>query len=187
VFYVSDGSSLFRLDDAHTQWVTIVPGGQAGQMASAARRFFVNPFDPNIIYLLDDAAVRVSLDGGASWQMAPSLTRAVTAGGRLTLDPATAMNEMLFVRSDAFTAFVFGHAGVSYTYDGVEWRLLLSALAQPGIAEFGFFDGISNPLDRALYVTFTGRSLLKLNPILTRPTHQPQGFTLMELAAMLEG
>jgi len=186
VFYVIDNASqLFKLSANGTAWVKIVPGGQAGQMATAAQRFFVNPFDAQTIYILDDTAVKVSLNGGASWMVADSLTRAVTAGGQLSLNPATAMNDMLFVRSDPFTAFVFGHAGVSYTYDGVEWRLLLSAIAQPGIPEFGFFDGISNPLDRALYVTFTGRSVLRLNPILPRPTNQPQSFSLMELAAVM--
>jgi len=185
VFFVTDGFRLFKLSADGTAWNTIVPGGQTGQMASAARRFFVNPFAPNVIYVLDDAAVKVSLNGGASWMVADSLTRAVTAGGRLTLNPSTAISDMLFVRSDPFTAFVFGHAGVSYTNDGVDWRLLLSAIAQPGLPEFGFFDGISDPLDRALYVTFTGRSVMRINPIAPRSQSQPQNFSLMELAAMI--
>ena len=82
--------------------------------------------------------MKVSLDGGASWQIADSLTRAVTAGHRMTLDRATAFMDMVFVRSDPFTAFVFGHAGVSCTVDGVDWRLLLNAHAMPGCPEFGF-------------------------------------------------
>jgi len=188
VFYVqnTDAGQLFRLDGG-TQWTPIVPGGAPGQTAGAAHRFYVNPFLANVVYILDDDAVRVSLDFGASWDVAPSLTWAVTAGNRMTLNPATAMNEMLFVRSDPFTAFVFGHAGVSYTYDGTDWRPLLSAIAQPGCPEFGFFDGITDPNGRALYVSFTGRSVQRLDPILPRPQDIPQSFTLMELAAMLEG
>ncbi|HKD18186.1 MAG TPA: hypothetical protein VKG23_09965, partial [Thermoanaerobaculia bacterium] len=186
VFYVqSTDGKLFRLDGS-TRWTPIVPGGAPGQTANFARRFYVNPFMANVVYILDDDAVRVSLDFGASWDVDPSLTWAVTAGHRMTLNPATAMNEMLFVRSDPFTAFVFGHAGVSYTYDGADWRPLLSAIAQPGCPEFGFFDGITDPNDRALYVSFTGRSVQRLDPILPRPQTIPQSFTLMELAAMLE-
>ena len=163
----------------------IVPGGPAGQKAVRARRFFVNPFLANIIYILDDAAVKVSLNGGATWLVNDSLTRAVTAGGRLTLDPATALNDMVFVRSDAFTTFVLGHAGVAYTNDGVAWLLLSSAIAQPGCPEFGFFDGVSNPLDRALYVTMTGRSLQRMNPILPRVIGESRAFSLIELAAIV--
>ena len=187
VFYVqnTDAGQLFRLDGG-TQWTPIVPGGAPGQTAGAAHRFYVNPFLANVVYILDDDAVRVSIDFGTSWDVAPSLTWAVTAGNRMTLNPATAMNEMLFVRSDPFTAFVFGHAGVSYTYDGTDWRPLLSAIAQPGCPEFGFFDGITDPNGRALYVSFTGRSVQRLDPILPRPQEIPQSFTLMELAAMLE-
>jgi hypothetical protein len=187
VFYVqSQSGELFRLDGGGTVWTKIVPGGAPGQTAGAARRFYVNPFMANVVYVLDNDAVRVSLDFGASWQIAAALTWAVTAGHRMTLNPKTAMNDMLFVRSDPFTAFVFGHAGVSYTYDGADWRPLLSAIAQPGCPEFGFFDGITDPNDRALYVSFTGRSVQRLNPILPRPSTQPQSFTLVELAAMLE-
>jgi photosystem II stability/assembly factor-like uncharacterized protein len=186
VFYVADPfGQLFKLASDGVQWTPLVPGGPPGQDASHAWRFYVNPFDARIIYILDDTSVKVSLNGGASWIVAESLTRAVTANGRMTLNQATALNDMLFVRSDPFTAFVFGHAGVSYTYDGVEWRMVLSAIALAGCPEFGFFDGISNPLDRALYVSTTGRSLLKLNPILPRPHSPPQPITLMELAAML--
>jgi hypothetical protein len=185
VFYVlSKASELYRLDGG-TTWTKIAPGGPPGQMAGAARRVFVNPFDAKVLYVLNDVAVRVSVNGGASWQVADSLTRAVTAGHRMTLNPATAMSDMLFVRSDPFTAFVFGHSGVSYTYDGVDWRTILSAIAQPGIPEFGFFDGVTDPLNRALYVSFTGRGVQRLDPILPRPSSEPRIFTLMEIAAMV--
>ena len=90
----------------------------------------------------------------------------------MTLDRATAFMDMVFVRSDPFTAFVFGHAGVSCTVDGVDWRLLLSAHAMPGCPEFGFFDGLSDPQNRALYVSVRGRSVLRIDPILRRVTTQ---------------
>ena len=185
VFYVSDNTTLYKLNPSGTQWVQIAPGGPAGQAVGKARRFYANPFDARIVYVVDDTAVRVSVNGGASWQIADSLTRAVTAGGRMTLNPATVVNDMLFVRSDPFTAFVLGHAGVSYTNDGVEWRLLLSAVAQPGVPEFAFFDGISNPNERALYITLTGRGVQKISPILPRTSSQPRDFSALEFAAAI--
>jgi hypothetical protein len=105
----------------------------------------------------------------------------------MTLDPATALMDMVFVRSDPLRVFVFGHAGVSYTVDGVEWRLLLSALAMPGCPEFGFFDGLSDPNHRALYVSLKGRGILRIDPILPRlPSTDSPPFSLMELAGMIE-
>jgi hypothetical protein len=185
VFYVSDGAALFRLDAASGQWVKIVPGGPPGQTANAARRFFVNPFDANTLYVLDDDGVKVSLDGGATWLLEISLTWAITAGGRLTLNPNTALLDMLFARSEPFTRFVFGHAGVACTVNGTDWRPLLSSLALPGRPESGFFDAFSDPFDRKLYVTLAGRSVLRLDPIPAPRLHPPPVFGMLELAAVL--
>ena len=186
VFYAGDASSvLFRLSDDRSQWIQIVPGGSPGQTATSARRFFVNPFHPANVYILDDTAVKTSLDRGASWLVNPSLTRAVTAGGKLKLTPSTALTDMQFGRGEGLTAFALSHAGVAYTVDGAEWRLLLSSIALPGLPESAFFDAVSNPLDRALYVSAGGRSLLRLNPV-PAPRFNPNPvFDLLEFAAVL--
>jgi hypothetical protein len=135
--------------------------------------------------VLDDTAVKVSLDRGASWSVNDSLTRAVTAGRKLTLNPSTALTDMLFGRGEGRTAFALGHAGVSSTVDGVEWRTILSSIAMPGLPESGFFDAVSNPLDRALYVTLGGRSVLRLNPV-PAPRFNPNPvFDLLEFAFVL--
>jgi hypothetical protein len=186
VFYVGDANSvLFRLSDDGSQWIQIVPGGAPGQTATSARRFFVNPFHPANIYILDDTAVKTSLDRGVSWLVNTSLTRAVTNGGRLKLNPSTALTDMQFGRGEGLTAFALSHAGVACTVDGTEWRLLLSSIAMPGLPESAFFDAVSNPLDRALYVSLGGRSVLRLNPV-PAPRFNPNPvFDLLEFAAVL--
>jgi hypothetical protein len=49
--------------------------------------------------------------------------------------------------------------------DGTNWRRLLSTAAFPGHPVAAYFDPISNPDGRALYVAMAGRSILRLSPI----------------------
>jgi hypothetical protein len=92
---------------------------------------------------------------------------------------------MLFVRTERFTRFAFGSAGVMYTVDGVQWQTLLNAVALGGCPESGFFDGITDPLDRTLYVEFDGRSILRISGIPAPPPLSPPNFSLLDLAAIL--
>ena len=85
VFYVSDGASLWTLDAGAQQWVMLAPGGPPGRSAGGARRVFADPFNPALIYILDGATFRVSLDGGQSWFADPFVTAAMTGGGKLDL------------------------------------------------------------------------------------------------------
>lgn len=64
-------------------WSEIVPGGGACQ----ARRFFVDPYDPAIIYLDDPMGncggstgkgIKISTDGGSTWRTAQSLQSVLT-------------------------------------------------------------------------------------------------------------
>ena len=167
VYYVSDGMSLFKLDAAAGVWRTVVPGGPPGRTAGRARRFYVHPYNPEVVYVLDDGAIKVTPDGGESWLVDVSLTAAATAGGRLSLGSAC-LRDMVFVRDEPFTIFALGNAGVSYTVDGVEWRMLLSSLALPGRPEGGFFDPVGDPLERALYVVLEGRSVMRISPVPAR-------------------
>ena len=83
-FFVGNGVTLWVLD-ATGQWRVLVPGGPPGRTATKARRFFVDPFNASLIYVLDSDAFRVSLDGGASWLFDDRLTDAVTGGGKLDI------------------------------------------------------------------------------------------------------
>jgi hypothetical protein len=92
---------------------------------------------------------------------------------------------MLFLRTERFTRFAFGSAGVMYTVDGIQWQTLLNAVALGGCPESGFFDGITDPLDRTLYVEFEGRSILRISGVPAPPALSPPDFSLLDLAAIL--
>lgn len=185
VFYVSDGASLWTLDAAAQQWRVLVPGGPAGRSAGVARRVFVDPFNPSLIYLLDSDTFRVSLDGGQSWLADPQLTAAMTGGRKLDITVNGVVRDMLFLRTERFTRFAFGSAGVMYTVDGIQWDTLLNSIAMGGCPESGFFDGITDPLDRTLYVELEGRSILRLSGIPAPPVLTPPDFSLLDFAAIL--
>ena len=191
VFFVGDGmGKLFKLEDPAGTWQAIVPGGPPGRSASFAKRFFVDPFHPEIIYLVDTSGIKVSIDGGESWLPEVGLTKAVTADGKISSLSNTVITDMLFLRGESKTRFVFGDAGVFATLDGILWFTVLDALAIPGKPESGFFDPISDPEDRVLYVTLEGRSVVRLSGIPGPPPFEaeppPLVVDLLELAALLE-
>jgi hypothetical protein len=193
VFYVADtnvantnAAAVWKWDQNGGMWKPIVPGGPFGRSAGYALRFFVDPFDPEVIYLVDRSGViKVSLDGGDSWLPERSLNRAVTAGDKIKSGTSSVLVDMLFSRGERATRFAFGDAGVFCTINGFEWFTLLDSIAIPGRPESGFFDPLSDPWDRALYVTFEGRSVLRLGDIPGPPPFQPPHvFDLMEYAAI---
>jgi hypothetical protein len=168
------------------KWKVIVPGGPPGRAATFARRFFVDPYDPELIYLLDSSEIKVSLDGGQSWRPDPFLQQALTSGGKLLISSPSVLTDMLFVRDERFTRFAFGDAGVFCTTNGLQWFTLLNSIALPGQPQSGFFDPVSNPSDRALYVSVEGRGVLRLGGIPLPEPFDPQVYGLLEFAAILE-
>lgn len=195
VFYTSDllagGGRLFKLDNNTGQWKTIVPGGPPGRAAVSVVRFFVDPYDPQLIFLVDrsgvagDPGIRVSIDGGQSWLPELALAAAMTAGGKIQSPSAFVIKDMLFVRGEPRTRFALGRAGVYGTTDGIEWKPLLNSIALPGSPEAGYFDPVSNG-ERTLYVACEGRSLLRVSPVPPPSFQPPPVFGLLELAALLE-
>jgi len=183
--FVSDAVSLWSLDRAAQAWRLLVPGGPTGRAATTATRFWVDPFNPLLIYLLDSDRFRVSVDGGASWLFDAELTAAMSGGGKLALRSPGVVRDMLFVRTERFTRFAFGSAGVMCTVDGIQWLTLLNAVALGGCPEAGFFDGITDPLDRTLYVSFEGRSILRISGVPAPPPPSSPDFSLLDLAAIL--
>jgi len=182
---VSDSVSLWSLDRVAQAWRLLVPGGALGRTASTATRFWVDPFNPMLIYLLDSDRFRVSLDGGASWLFDAELTATMSGDGRLDLKSNSVVRDILFVRTERFTRFAFGSAGVMCTVDGIQWQTLLNAVALGGCPESGFFDGITDPLDRTLYVEFEGRSIMRISGVPAPPVLSPPDFSLLDLAALL--
>jgi hypothetical protein len=186
MFYVGDASgNVWKLDSASNIWKQIVPSLPAPTTVGSALRWFVDPYDPDGVYVLDSAGVKVSVDGGLSWLFDPLLTNALTAGGMLTIS-ASLLQDMQFSRGERQTRFVFGTAGVSCTMDfGITWFPVLNSIALPGRPESGFFDPISDLTDRAVYVECEGRSVLRIGGLPELPPFQPPPvFDLMEFAAL---
>jgi hypothetical protein len=187
VFYLGTrfGGQVFKLNDAHTSWDTIVPNITLLTPVKAALRWFVDPYEPNTIYVLDADGVKVSVDGGRSWDLDARFTRVITADGKLAISTSL-LQDMLFLRGERQTRFAFGTAGVFWTDNfGVEWLPIVNSIALPGRPESGFFDALSDPSDRALYVECEGRSILRIGGIPGPPPFQPPPpFDLMEFAAL---
>ena len=74
------------------------------------------------------------------------------------------ITDMIFVRGE-LTRFAVGNAGAFVSLDGVHWRRLLSTRALPGRLAAAYFDPVSDPSDRALYVGLNGRGILRISPI----------------------
>ena len=176
VFYVGDPDSsngLWKWTNGLSSWQPIVPAKDGS--AKIARRFFVNPFNPKEIYIIDEGAIKRSLDSGLHWDLDSELDRAVTENGRYRYDvtrisgnsnsaPNAVIKDMIFVPNEP-TRFAVGIAGVFFSLDGKNWERLLSTRALPGHPASAYFDPISNPSDRALYVAIDGRGLLRISPI----------------------
>ncbi len=188
VFYVGyDTGLLIKWDNTAGIWKTIVPGGPPGHAAIGALSFFVDPYHSEIIYLVDKSGIKVSLDGGGSWLPEVRLTQAVSANGKIKSPTSSVIADMQFSRGEESLRFAFGDAGVFFTLNGFDRITLLDAVAIPGRPESGFFDPISDPFDRAVYVELEGRSILRIGGIPGPPPFQPPPvFDLLELAAVIE-
>ncbi len=171
VFYVG-GDSLKRLwkwTSGMPAWQQIVPGRGAG----AARRFFVNPYVPDTLYVLDSAHVLRSDDGGAAWHVDASLEQQLTCGGRIPIERNddddglgdhldVVLTDMQFDPHDPRRRFAIGLGGAFMTRDGANWERLLDTGALRGRPANCFFDWIAQPRDPALYVSFAGRSIVRI-------------------------
>jgi len=186
-FFVGDGGgNVFRLNAAKTNWDQIVPAKPVtGTQVKAALMWFVDPYDPNVIYVLDSNGMKVSADGGKNWFFDAGMTNVITAGGKLSIQAAL-LSDMQFSRGERQTRFAVGAAGVACTMDfGITWFPILNSIALPGRPESGFFDPISDLSDRAFYVECLGRSVLRIGGLPALPPFQPPPvFDLMEFAAL---
>jgi hypothetical protein len=196
VFYFSDpvhfdfdgvnnpgGMRLWKWTAGLPEWELIVPpqvlahpvgigtGGAGGinRGPQNARRFYVDPYRPNLIYVLADDHVYRSDDGGAGWAVDTALETQLTQGGAFSCvvsqddNPAEALlRDMQFDPLRPGTRFAAGPAGIFATFDGETWAPLVVseaiALRPTGIA----YDFRSCP--RALYVSTFNSGILKLSP-----------------------
>jgi hypothetical protein len=178
-YYVGDGTRLWRSHRAANgdvdRWDQIVPGGGT----TTASRFFVNPYDANDIYIVDNNAIRHTTNGTQSavtWAIDPLLRAAVNPGGEFSYEcPQTnwnielparcVLNDMVFDREAPQTRFAIGIAGVFYSGDGVNWYRLLDTRAMPSRPRGAWFDRYTDPNDRSLYIALDGRGIMRCRPI----------------------
>jgi hypothetical protein len=162
-----DLNKLWTWTEGLDDWQALVPG----MGADVARRFFVNPYLSNLIYLLDRQDVKRSDDGGATWQSDFNLGQQLTCGGLIPIlrpeidDVDVVLTDMQFDPFDSGRRFAVGMAGVFMTTDGVNWNRLLDTQAFPGRPVSCYYDWISNAPESALYVAFAERGLVKISSL----------------------
>ncbi|MGA9849181.1 MAG: hypothetical protein WBQ45_16270 [Roseiarcus sp.] len=191
VFYVGganpDGSdpnfgpntNLWTWTAGASAWTKIVPaapiaGSSAG--ATAAIRFFVNPYQPQEIYIIDldpqaGNHVKRSEDGGMTWNIDQNLETQLTWNGQIAIstsddsagigehfDPV--INDMKF-DPDTDARVAVGAGGAFLSIDGVNWTRILHTSALSGRASSCYLDSMSEDT-ATLYVAFAGRSLVKI-------------------------
>ena len=123
VFYVGGNSrnNLWKWTDGLANWELLVPARGASQ----ARRFFVNPYDPNVIYLVDTQNVKRSDDGGETWQVDANLELHLSCGGRIPIARSEfvsgqndfadiVLTDMKFDPFNANRRFAVGEAGADF-------------------------------------------------------------------------
>ena len=164
-------SELWKWTAGMASWTKIVPGNGA----SSAVRFFANPYDPNVIYILDTDQIKRSDNAGTSWQIDANLEKQLTSNGRIPLARATQSNlgdnvevvltDMQFDPNHATIRFAIGEAGAFYTNDGTNCGRLMDTGALPGRPMKCYYDWISNAPVRALFVSLAGRGSVKISPL----------------------
>jgi hypothetical protein len=180
VFYVGVDANrrLWKWTEGMAGWKQLVPTSflptPVPIAPQSAIRFFVDPYRPDILFVVDAVHVWRSDNGGATWVIDTDLERQATNDGAIptSLDPSdgtplmdVVLQDMQFDPDDGRTRFAVGVAGAFFTADGIRWNRLLDSAAFPGRATSCYYDGVSDPCQRALYVGFAGRGIVKLAPL----------------------
>ena len=183
-FYVGDPEivdgtkKLWKWHRGMLTWQEIVPSTSPSPpyvKTLEARRFFVDPYNPKLIYILDQDGIKRSDDGGQRWVKDALLDQVVTENGAYSykitrfggndIGETAVLNDMVFDPAERYTRFAIGTAGVFFTVNGRDWQRLLSTMALPGYPKAAYFDRISDPSNRAVYLAMDGRGILRLSPI----------------------
>ncbi|MGA8531439.1 MAG: hypothetical protein WB622_17100, partial [Acidobacteriaceae bacterium] len=174
VFFIGGDGTLWTGTADAANWLRLVPapavrGKSAG--ASWATRFFVSPYQPSLIYLLDTDHVKRSDDGGQTWNVDLNLENQLTwnqqisistVDDQLGVDPFDLiLTDMQFDPNNPLVRFAIGAGGAFMTIDGVTWTRLLHTEAMQGRPSSCYYDSISDDT-ATLYVAFAGRSLVKI-------------------------
>jgi len=168
------GNRLYRRNGSGTGWsllsVTgLLPGGWHGPA-------FVNPYNPNRVFVLTSSGIKVSTDGGANFQNDTALTALLTASGKFPLTgtfnggngnyvvagnhgvPMGTLSHMAFDRSQPSRMVAASpFTGVFYDNGSGTWTDLTGLLPKP-LAPVSAV-GISGP---SIYAATQGRGLLRI-------------------------
>ena len=142
--------------------------------AATATRFWVDPYDPAVLYLLDAGGPGPGATAGSGsaikrftshgWVIDRALTTVVTNNGEFTLGcdsfPSCGLNDLLFVPGE-HTRFAAGKGGVFMSLDGTSWTRLFTADQIPGNAQGLAFDVRT----RSLYVGMNSRGLIRIDGV----------------------
>jgi len=171
VFYVGGeaNNTLWKATATGTSWLKLVPS----TTCPAAVRFFVDPYRPDVIYVLDTNHVRRSADGGRTWQIDTLLENRLTWNGQITISSNDntsglrdhfdlIMTNMQFHPTNTTLRFATGLGGAFFTTDGMNWMQVLHTGAMAGRPTKCYYDWIPDPKNPVLYVGFAGRSLVKI-------------------------
>ncbi|MGA8287870.1 MAG: VCBS repeat-containing protein [Acidobacteriaceae bacterium] len=179
VFYLGGDGTLWTWTAGATSWNQLAPAPAVAIKSAGVFdviRFFVHPYQPNVIYILDIDHVKRSDDGGNTWQVDSNLEQQLTWGGQIALssnDDSSGigdhfdlvLTDMQFDPNNPQLRFAVGEGGAFLTIDGVNWMQLLHTGAMAGRPANCYFDSISTPSDPALYVSFAGRSVVKISDL----------------------
>jgi hypothetical protein len=142
--------------------------------AARAARYFINPYDPTEIYIVEsssgiDSAGHQIPEGvkrwvNGHWAIDEALTTAATNNRKFTMGcssfPSCLINDMIFVPGEQ-TRFIAGKAGVFYSLDGRTWRRLFTTEEIPSVPSALAFDKYA----RSLYVGLNGRGMIRFDRI----------------------
>jgi hypothetical protein len=143
--------------------------------AGQASTFFSDPYDENVLYVVDRDGIKLSTDKGETWRRDKELSDWLTDQGAIGPDckvycGAQQLRELVsieFVPGEPGTRFALGEAGVFFTTEGAvagsrtdeHWHRLLATSALSCLPGRSFF-APDDSVGRTLYVSCVGRSLL---------------------------
>jgi hypothetical protein len=179
VYFVGGNGNLWTWRAGAPNWAKIVPapviqGRSVG--AETAIRFFVSPYQSQVIYILDRGHVKRSDDGGHTWHVDQNLETQLTWNNQIPIstndDPAgigehfdLVLTDMQFDPNFFGARFAIGAGGAFMTIDGINWTRLLHTAALPGRPSSCYLDSLSQAT-ATLYVAFAGRSVVKIPNLL---------------------
>jgi hypothetical protein len=169
VFYIGGNTAqeLWKWTEGMLDWERIVPRGNV----TSARRFFVDPYRPNLIYVLAQKTVWRSEDGGQTWQADSSLQQQLTCNKLIPIERTpvdladVVLQDMQFDPYRSLTRIAVGIGGVFFTNDGVNWNRVMDTAALAGRPSNCYYDFVSNPCERSVYVGLSGRSVVRIGPL----------------------